>query len=445
MVAPRAKSSIGTDIYTQVAEIINDNLFNLGISVRQKDTKGAWIYLDCEHDRVETQDELESLLDKISGVKFERVASAKSSVDYSAYSKGSDEVRIVYKGRSGGMSSTTLNASITELFPAVAFELGLPKTVNKETFYNKIYNEGMKLGIGGVYKNKTAQKAGREVISTAKDTSSLFNEKLGNALDLFKYIMNTYDRKKIDKIVWGYRNNTKPTGVKPNHKGDIFLVFDDGQKTGLSIKATSGGGQSPPQFNSYVRALYNSKSFNKLTEFDKLKKVSYDNFYKNIIVGIPPFTDYGKPKMTAIVGKFEKGVGKNNNLYEKTYDAQLAWLKQTVMDLLKNNPEKTKDWLLKEVCAEQEDVPLVVLHATDSGVHTIDDEEEIKMCVQVSLKGKQGVGVESGSGKQDFFIILKCKGKPTKLAFSIRTNKAGIAHKLGQYINLAVKFNGIKK
>ena len=186
MVATRAKSSIGTDIYSQVVEIINDNLYDLGISVRQKDTKGAWIYLDCEHDRVETQDELEALLDKISGTKKLRVASTKSSVDFTLYSKGSDEVRIVYKGRSGGMSSTTLNASITELFPAVAFELGLPKTVNKETFYNKIYNEGMKLGIGGVYKNKTAQKAGREVISTAKDTSSLFNEKLGNALDLFK-------------------------------------------------------------------------------------------------------------------------------------------------------------------------------------------------------------------------------------------------------------------
>ena len=115
------------------------------------------------------------------------------------------------------------------------------------------------------------------------------------------------------------------------------------------------------------------------------------------------------------------------------------------MDLLQNNPEEAKDWLLKEVCAEQKDVPLVVLHATNTGVHTINDEEEIKMCVQVSLKKKLGIEIKSASGKQDFFVILKCKGQPTKLMFSIRTNKAGIAHKLGQYINLAVKFNGIKK
>ena len=443
MVATRAKSSIGSDIYSEVAEIINDNLFDLGISVRQKDTKGAYIYLDCEHDRVETQDELEALLDKIKGVKFSRVASTKSSVDFTLYSKGGDEVRIVYKGRSGGMSSTTLNASITELFPAVAFELGLPKNVNIDTFYNRIYTDGLKLDIGGVYKNKTAQKAGREVISTAKDASSMFRDKLKNAHDLFKYIMDTYKRKSIDKIVWGYRNNTKPAGVKPNHKGDIFLVFDDGKKVGLSIKATSGGA-APPQFNSYVRAIYNSGSFNKLPEFEKLKKVSYDNYYANIL-GIPDFKDYGKPNMTGVVGKFEKGVGKKNNLYDKKYDDQLAWLKQTVMNLLQNNPEEAKDWLLKEVCAEQEDVPLVVLHATNTGVHTINDEEEIKMCVQVSLKKKLGIELKSASGKQDFFVILKCKGQPTKLMFSIRTNKAGIAHKLGQYINLAVKFNGIKR
>ena len=437
---------VGSDLYKEIAEIINDNLTDLGISIDDKRTKNKNIYIQCEDDRIETQDHLESLLDNLPGVTSQRISgTSKSSMDFTRIKRGSTEVDLVYKGGSkGGMNVTTLNASITELFPAVAFELGLSKNVSKANFWQKIYTEGVKLKTGGVYKNNTALKAGKEVILTAKEKSDMFDAKLENGYDLFKYIMSNYERKKIDKIVWGYRNNTKPAGVKPNHKGDIFLVFDDGKKIGLSIKATSGG-QSPPQFNSYVRAIYNSKSFNKLPEFDKLKKVSYDNFYKNIIVGIPPFSDYGKPQMTAVVGKFEKGAGKKNDLYDKTYDAQLAWLKQTVMDLLKNNPEKTKHWLLKEVCAEQEDVPLVVLHATKTGVHIIDDEEEIKMCVQVSLKGKQGVGVESGTGKQDFFVILKCKGKPTKLAFSIRTNKSGIAHKLGQYINLAVKFNGIKK
>ena len=40
-------------------------------------------------------------------------------------------------------------------------------------------------------------------------------------------------------------------------------------------------------------------------------------------------------------------------------------------------------------------------------------------------------------------FVAKTEGQ--RLKFSIRTNKTGTSHKLGQYINLAVKFNGISK
>ena len=437
-------SVVGSELYSEIAEIINDNLTDLGISIDEKNTKNKNIYIQCEDDRVETQDELESLLDNLPGVTSLRISgTSKSSMDFTRIKRGSIEVDLVYKGGAkGGMNVTTLNASITELFPAVAFELGLSKNVTKNIFWQKVYGEGVKLQIGGVYKNNTALKAGKEVIMTAKEKSDMFDAKLGNAYDLFKYIMSNYDRKKIEKIVWGYRNNTKPTGVNPNHKGDIFLVYKDGKMLGLSIKATSGGA-APPQFNSYVRAIYNSRSFNKLGEFDKLKKVSYDTYYKKKIVGIPPFKDYGTPKMTGVVGKYEQ---RERTEYNKIYDEQLKWLKGKVIDLIKNNPEDAKEWLLKDVVAEQADVPLVVLHAKGGGtVDTINDEEEVKMCVMVSKKGKGGVTAypASESAKQDFIVALTCDDSTTKLKFSIRTNKSGIYHKLGQYTNLAVKFNGI--
>ena len=438
-----ASKVVGSELYSEIAEIINDNLTDLGISIDEKNTKNKNIYIQCEDDRLETQDHLESLLDNLPGVKAERISgTTKSSMDFTRIKRGSTEVDLVYKGGTkGGMNVTTLNASITELFPAVAFELGLPKSISKDNFWQKIYSEGVKLKTGGVYKNNTAMKAGKEVILTAKEKSDMFEKKLENGYDLFKYIMSNYDRKKIDKIVWGYRNNTKPDGVKPNHKGDIFVVYKDGKMLGLSIKATSGG-PAPPQFNSYVRAIYNAKAFNKLKEFDKLKKISYDTYYKSII-GMLPFKDYGKPNMTAVLSKYEK---RESTDYNKRYDEQLAWLKGQVIDLIKNNPEKAKEWLLKEVVAEQADVPLVVLHAKGGGtVETINDEEEVKICVQVAKKGKGGITAYPApkSAKQDFFIALTCDNETTKLKFSMRTNKSGIYHKLGQYINLAVKFNGI--
>ena len=138
--------------------------------------------------------------------------------------------------------------------------------------------------------------------------------------------------------------------------------------------------------------------------------------------------------------KIKEMVPDNNN---RRYDEQLIWLKGKVIDLINNNPQKAKDWLLKEVAAEDAKVPLVVLHATRGGVEKLDDEEEVKMCVQVSKKGKQGISAEASKAKQDFIVSLTCNKKTTKLKFSIRTNKSGIAHKLGQYINLAVKFNGV--
>ena len=433
-------SVVGSELYSQIAEIINDNLVELGMSIDDKKTKGKNIYIQCEEDRLETQDKLEALFDDIPGVKSQRiVGTTKSSMDYTQIKRGASEVDIVYKGGTkGGMNVTTLNASITELFPAVAFELGLGKNISKDDFYQKIYTKGVELKTGGVYKNKTALQAGKEVILTAKEKSDMFDTKLGNAYDLFKYILSNYDRKKIVKIVWGYRNNTKPDGVQPNHKGDIFLVYGDGKMVGLSIKATSTG-PAPPQFNSYVRAIFNSKSFNNLGAFEKLKKESYDNYYKGIL-GILPFNDYGKRPMTSALGKYEK---RDSTSYNKRYDEQLLWLKGKVIDLMNNNPEKAKDWLLKEVAAEDANVPLVVLHATGGGVEKLDDEEEIKMCIAVSKKGKQGISATASRTKQNFIVSLKCQKKTTDLKFSIRTNKSGIDHKLGQYINLAVKFDGV--
>ena len=67
------------------------------------------------------------------------------------------------------------------------------------------------------------------------------------------------------------------------------------------------------------------------------------------------------------------------------------------------------------------------------------DEDVIKSCL--STQGK--IWAEKGSGKQNFLVMLKCNVRTTTLNFSIRTNKTGAGHKLGQYINLAVKFNGV--
>ena len=269
-------------------------------------------------------------------------------------------------------------------------------------------------------------------------TSSKFDDKVTNAKAITRFLNEENKRKVIKKVVWGYRNNTKPDGVNPNHKGDIFAVFDDGGILGISLKAGSAG-SAEPQFNSYVRPIFTS--FKMLGDYAKLEKKSYDKFYKGI-PNIPKVNLYGKKKMTDVVGEFEKN---NIKRYEELYDEQLKFIRQTLCDMMNNHPKKAKEWLLKEVAAEQEDVPLIVLKASGDTTKIIDDENVVKDCVQTSKKLNGIKAYPSKSSKQNWHIDLTCRTHTTTLNFSIRTNKVGISHKLGQYINLAVKFNGLKK
>lgn len=431
-----AKSLLDTDLYTKVVTVINDNLYDMGMSIDTKRTEGSYIYIQCDEDRLETQETLEMEIEKVSGLRCSRrYVKSKSSTDLTQVEGFSDKVNIVFKNTKGGMQETTLNSTITELFPAIAFETGINTNLDPAVFYNQLVeanNQNL-----GAYKNKSAYDSGKPFLDKAP-TSSKFEEKTTNAQAITEWLLGENKRKKISKVVWGYRNNLKPQGVAPNHKGDIFAVFDDGNILGISLKA-GGAKTAEPQFNSYVRPIFTS--FGMLSDYAKLEKQSYETFYRGI-PGITPENTYGKNTMTKVIGSFEKA---NPQQYEKLYDAQLEFVRQYVCDMLNNNPKKAKNWLLHEVAAEQEGVPLIVLKAAGKTTKIIDDENVIKDCVQTSKKTNGIKAYPSKTSKQNWHIDLTCRTHTTTLNFSIRTNKTGISHKLGQYINLAVKFNGIAK
>jgi len=432
-----AKSLLDTDLYTKVVSVINDNLYDLGMSIDDKRTEGSYIYIQCDEDRLETQESLEMEIERVSGLRCSRrYVKSKSSTDLTQVDGFGKKLNLVFKNTRGGMQETTLNSTITELFPAIAFEAGINTKLDPAVFYNKLVEANDPRF--GAYKNKSAYDAGKPFLDKAP-TSSKFEEKTINAQAITRWLIAENKRKKIAKVVWGYRNNLKPEGVAPNHKGDIFVVFDDdGSILGISLKA-GGEKTAEPQFNSYVRPIFTS--FGMLSDYAKLEKESYETFYKGI-PGITPQNTYGKATMTKVIGAFEKMDPKQ---YEMLYDIQLEFVRQYICDMMNNNTAKAKNWLLREVAAEQEGVPLIVLKAAGSNTQIINDKNIIKDCVQTSKKANGIKAYPSKTSKQNWHIDLTCRTHTTTLNFSIRTNKTGINHKLGQYINLAVKFNGIKK
>jgi len=427
---------ISQDLSQSVFGVINSLSDSLDISINDKKTSGTYIEVSCGKDRNDTRISLEQSLSKVFGIKVSRLnIASKSSFDLTKVDGFGSEMRIVYKNSKGGMQETTLNSSITELFPALAFSLGVSPKLKNDKFYNEILIRNQaKLG---AYKNEKAYEAGKQVLNDATN-STKFDVKTTNAKAIYQYLLSEDSRKKISRVVWGYRNNMKPDGVNANHKGDIFVVFNDKKMLGISIKA-GGAGTKEPQFNSYVRPIFSS--FGMLSEYSKLQKASFETYYKNI-PNMVKFSNYGKTSMTDVVIKYEKEFPKQ---YENLYNLQLAFIRQTICNLMNNNQEKAKQWLLREVVAEQKDVPLVVLKAEGSKAKLIDDDSVLRSCVQTSKKKGGIFAYPSKRSKQNWHIDMICDAKKTTLNFSIRTNKSGTGHKLAQYVNLAVKFNGLEQ
>ena len=386
------------------------------------------LFVEAEGDRDSAKEKMDKLL-KSKGYPTETTRVSGHSAEASAI-KGKN-ITIIYKNKKGGMAETTINSTITELFPCIAF-LGNIKETNKQKFYEKI-KESNNPSIGCYVNSKDAEK-GSEFISSAAE-SSMFDEKVNNALGILKFLKEQDAGKKIKDVYWGYR--AKPQGVMNNHPGDIFIKYTDGKMVGVSLKA-GGAGTMEPKLNTYVNPIV--EFFGKQSEYKKWQQESYDKYYAGI-PGIADFQAYGKSAMVPAIAKFEKD---NSKLYEQYYDEQLEWLRDKIIEMMNADQTMVKKFLLEKVAGEQKDVPLVVIKAVQANYQELNDDDIVKECVQRSRKTNGVKVTKSPKSKQTFFVDLICNNKTTRLNFTIRTNKSGAEHKLGQFINLAVKFNGVQ-
>lgn len=410
---------------TKLVNTLKKNKINL------RKTEGVTkikLFVESEGDRSTAKQMMESLL-KSNGYNPEDTRVSGHSFTATAV-KGKN-ITVIYKEKKGGMAETTINSTITELFPCIAFLAGIRET-DKKKFYQKII-ESNNPDIG-CYVNANDAKKGSEFISLA-ESSSKFNEKVNNAMGILKFLQDQNAGKPINKLYWGYR--AKPQGVMNNHPGDIFIQYNDKKMVGVSLKA-GGARTMEPKLNTYVNPIV--EFFGKQRDYQSWQRESYDRYYAGI-PGIPDFNLYGKSGMIGALAQFEKD---NNELYEQYYDEQLEWIRDKVIEMMNSNQNRTKEFLLQRVAGEQKDVPLVVIKAVQATYQELRDDDVVKECVQRSRK-TNGVKVsKSPRSKQTFFVDLICNRKTTRLNFTIRTNKSGAEHKLGQFLNLAVKFNGVE-
>ena len=132
--------------------------------------------------------------------------------------------------------------------------------------------------------------------------------------------------------------------------------------------------------------------------------------------------------------------------YNELYDEQLDWLRGKMINYMMDNPDKTKKWLLRDVAAVDNNVPTLLVKLVGDKATVEDDENILAECVQRSKKGSDGLSVEkSSTSKQNIIVTLTCRDHDTHFEFAMRTNQPGSKHKLGQFIRLAFKYNGVVK
>ena len=385
------------------------------------------VYIVRSSDRETDRDEILRNLNQ-AGIKAS-LGSSSSSVDPIDGIYQNRNFRIFVKPLSGGMGETTLNSSITELFPLIAFE----KKYNPKDIIS--FHQFL-LGVD-VSKLKCVGpkdiKAAEETINKA-DTSTKFKEKMANAIGVLKYIQQEDKNKKIKSLFWGYR--AKPAGVPSKHPGDMFITYNDNKILGVSLKA-GGKKTSEPQLNTYIGKVFDEF---KDRNYGKLMSLAYKSVYSKI-PGMPPERSFIRDRKTKdILRGFDK---KNNAQYEKFYNDYLEIMRQGIVKLINKNKDNTIKYIKTNILRDAPDVPTIVIKAVGSDYEEVTDKDQLGVFLpQVKFIR----ATSSQSSKQNWFIELTSGPDTLKMSMSIRTNKSGHAglKKLGQF-SLAVKYNGLSK
>ena len=353
-----------------------------------------------------------------------------SSEDITETTIDGTTVRIVYKPMSGGMTETTLNSTITELIPCLAFLNGITET-NIDKLYEKIIGLSSKLQPPYVTQNDL--KAGLDFIEQMPE-SSLYSVKMTNAMAIRKYLKDTNNNKKIDTVYWTYR--AKPVGVPANSPADIVIFFNDGSLLGVSLKA---GGESTkePLLNTYVKPIYeffdrgNTKSI-------KLRKKLLKEVYNEIDITASNYDEGAERNKTLdVLEQFERD---NLKKYEELYDKGLYCIREELSDLMVQDYHKFSDWCRAQIL-KQSDVPVTIIKAVNDTYREVKDGNRLNAYLSKATSVKVEISTTS---KQNFsFCLYQGSKKIATMNMAVRSNKVVVQHKLGQFFNLAVKYNGL--
>ena len=395
--------------------------------------KKTVIYIVTSDKRFETQTLLnKQLSDAGFSVSKVFVGGISNSQETTEFLLPSGVKRRIGFKPSKGFQDTTFMASITELFPAIAFVNSISPSLSVENFYNAILQSNPStVGAPGPYLSTNDVTKGKEVIDKAEPGPDFkVKEKITNAKNVTKWLNNHNQKHPIAEVYWGYR--AKPTGVDSSNPGDIFLVYKNGGMLGVSLKAGTSGSKEPI-LNTYVKPVFDY--FGKPNDYVKLKQSLYPQYREAGVSELDLKTKWGSSQLAQQLGRFEK---ENSTEYNRLYDINLSLIRDGMVRIFNSDIRKTRKFIKSEILKTQLKTPFIKVKTTQTTAYIDNTYDRLA----AGLEAATSIVASPSASKQEFVLTLS-DGITLNMEFSARTNKSGFLHKLGQFENLAVKFNAI--
>lgn len=359
-----------------------------------------------------------------------------------------------------GGQQTTVNSTITELFPALCFNNGYnPKTPDDlENYINNLNLTSPKSK--KTFVTDSNLKAGKEfVILKDRIRPEMKKEKIQNAYAITKFLFGTHKNRAIEKVVWGYRE--KPKGIPSNHAGDVFIFFKDKTtypvSAGISLKAGSEK-SAEPKLNSYVKTTLTKHMWLKSAPkaVPELKKELWNKVYSKIpslpksVTADNYFESIGKKESTKanpmLIDKMVGLFSVDPKEFDRLYGIMNKVCREKLCEVINNDMKATKQWIDEEFRLEKkgEDVPLILVKAIRTDFHLAGDP-----LVEMLPRATKIHAYLNENSVQEWFIdVISGRDKLT-LLMTIRSDsefrKEKTKGKLGAFVSLKLLYRGIKK
>jgi len=360
-----------------------------------------------------------------------------------------------------GMEQTTINSTITELFPALAFNNKKSIKSSEEMLqYMESLLQKKQLKSGPSKKsfvdNGDMISAYKFIEDTAKIKPKMLNEKLDNAVGILRYLKETDKVRPINKVIWGYR--AKPKGVDKNHAGDIFIYFKKGSPkiAGISLKAGTAK-SAEPKMNSYVRTTLQKPMWQEADRYsqNRLKKELWRKCYSKLpglFKGVNQnnwinIDSRNQKPQDVVVAAVLKQFQSSPVVFDELYQIQNRVCRQHMCDMINNNFEATKQWIGEEFRLETQgsstEVPLTLVKAIGNRA-TEQGDKLAKIYPRITRVN----AYLNSSSVQEWFIDVFAGREKLTLLMTIRSDssyrESKQKGKLGAFMNLKLLYRGYK-